>query len=202
MKAEAKRVTPVIKITPLQLLAKRSIQMVFDYRSTITSDFEPSKLGLYFWDSFSKDWLPISSRVDTTNLFVESKINHFGTFALMTSDQSSPNSSELIIQNIRCSPPLFFNTESNQLTITYQVIAPPDQRENSIQVTVKFFDLYGREIITLLDKSERRIGNNVEVWNGRNTNGDLCPNGRYILLILIDNGRTQAYDKQIVTIFK
>ena len=202
MKAEAKRVTSVIKITPLQLLAKRSIQMVFDYRSTITSDFEPSKLGLYFWDSFSKDWLPISSRVDTTNLFVESKINHFGTFALMTSDQSSPNSSELIIQNIRCSPPLFFNTESNQLTITYQVIAPPDQRENSIQVTVKFFDLYGREIITLLDKSERRIGNNVEVWNGRNTNGDLCPNGRYILLILIDNGRTQAYDKQIVTIFK
>ena len=88
------------------------------------------------------------------------------------------------------------------MTITYQVIAPPDQRENSIQVTVKFFDLYGREIITLLDKSERRIGNNVEVWNGRNTNGDLCPNGRYILLILIDNGRTQAYDKQIVTIFK
>ena len=202
MKAEAKRVTPVIRITPLQLLAKRSIQMIFDYRSTITSDFEPSKLGLYFWDRFSKDWLPISSRVDTTNLFVESKVNYFGTFTLMTSDQSPLTSAELIIQNIRCSPPLFFNTESNQLTITYQVMAPTDQRENSIQVTMKFFDLYGREVITLLDKSERRTGNNVEIWNGRDTDGDLCPNGRYILLVLIDNGRAQAYGKQIVTIFK
>ena len=120
----------------------------------------------------------------------------------MTSDQSPLTSAELIIQNIRCSPPLFFSTESNQLTITYQVMAPTDQRENSIQVTMKFFDLYGREVITLLDKSERRIGNNVEVWNGRNTDGDLCPNGRYILLVLIDNGRAKAYGKQIVTIFK
>ncbi len=202
MEEKAKRITPVIKISPLQPLAKRPIQLIFDYRSAITSDFEPSELSLYFWDSFSKNWMAIASRVDTTNFLVETTINHFGIFALMASDEPNIISPELTIQNIQFSPSLFFAPENHQLTITYQIIAPIDQQANSVEVTMKIFNLYNQEVTILLDQFPRRIGNNVEVWSGRDMNGQIVPNGRYILLVLVDDGHTQAYEKQIITVFK
>jgi hypothetical protein len=46
-------------------------------------------------------------------------------------------------------------------------------------VTIKIFDLTGREIATLLEKAEMPPGRHQRVWNGRNGQDRLVPNGIY-----------------------
>jgi len=202
MNARAKRVTPVIEIAPQSRLSRRPLDLTFSYRSTITSDFDPQKLSLYFWDWFSERWIAIAGQVDISTQSVEATVNHFGIFTLMTTDQPVAQTTELAVQNIKLSPPLFFAPDTHQLTISYFIATPIDLQPDPLEVTMQVFDLYDQRVVTLLDGSPRRAGQNAELWNGLNRKGQVVANGRYILLILIESGEEQVYGKKVITVFK
>ena len=202
MNAKAKRVTPVIEIAPQKRLSRRPLNLTFSYRSTITSDFDPQKLSLYFWDWFSERWIAIAGHVDTSTQSVEATVNHFGIFTLMTTDQPVVKATEFAVQNIKLSPPLFFAPDTHQLTISYLITTPMDLQPDPLEVTMQIFDLYDQRVVTLLDRSPRRAGQNAELWNGLNKKGQVVVNGRYILLIIIESGKEQAYGKKVITVFK
>ena len=202
MNARAKRVTSAIEIAPQSRLSRRPLDLTFSYRSTITSDFDPQKLSLYFWDWFSERWVAIAGQVDISTQSVEATVNHFGTFTLMTTDQPVVKTTELAVQNIKLSPPLFFAPDTHQLTISYFIATPIDLQPDPLEVTMQVFDLYDQRVATLLDGSPRRAGQNAELWNGLNRKGQVVANGRYILLILIESGEEQVYGKKVITVFK
>jgi hypothetical protein len=77
-----------------------------------------------------------------------------------------------------------------------------DLQPDPLEVTMQIFDLYDQRVVTLLDRSPRRAGQNAELWNGLNKKGQVVVNGRYILLIIIESGKEQAYGKKVITVFK
>ena len=165
-------------------------------------DHELEKLSLYFWDWFSERWIAIAGHVDTSTQSVEATVNHFGIFTLMTTDQPVVKATEFAVQNIKLSPPLFFAPDTHQLTISYLITTPMDLQPDPLEVTMQIFDLYDQRVVTLLDRSPRRAGQNAELWNGLNKKGQVVVNCRYILLIILESGKEQAYGKKVITVFK
>jgi hypothetical protein len=54
------------------------------------------------------------------------------------------------------------------------------------QVTLKIYDILGREVVVLLDKAEKQAGYHVEVWDGRNSNGQKVASGVYLYFITVN----------------
>jgi hypothetical protein len=54
------------------------------------------------------------------------------------------------------------------------------------QVTLKVYDILGREVAVLLDKAEKPSGYHAEIWDGRNRNGVKVASGVYLYSITVN----------------
>lgn len=189
----AQRFVRVVRISPEQLVLKRSAQITF----FVGSVAEPQ---LYFWEAFRRRWVPLRGNVDTAQGSVTAFINHFGIYTVMAPVPADLEQTDrLKIKNIRLSPRVFFAPETHRLTIAYQLNAP-----NTMQafVTMDIFDLRGRRVRRLLEDSPRYIGSNAAQWDGLTDDGDLVRNGRYLLVIRARTGSQHVVRRKLIVVFK
>jgi flagellar hook assembly protein FlgD len=48
------------------------------------------------------------------------------------------------------------------------------------RVTLKIYDLLGKEVMTLIDREQKAAGDHVIFWDGRNQDGRLVASGIYL----------------------
>ena len=189
----AQRFVRVIRISPEQLVLKRSAQITF-FVGTVA---EPQ---LYFWEAFGRRWVPLRGSINAAQGNVTAFINNFGIYTVMAPVPANLEQTDrLKIENIQLSPRVFFAPETHRLTITYQLNAPEAIR---VFVTMDIFDVRGRRIRRLLENSPRYIGSNTAQWDGLTNDGNLVRNGRYLLVIRAKTGSQHVVRRKLIVVFK
>lgn len=187
----------VIQISPARLVLKRPARLTFLFGDDRSPDIKPQ---LYFWETFTKKWVPLRSSVNTISGGVTMPINHFGVYSLMTSvPEDLRRTDRLQVQNVKLSPRVFFAPDIHRLTITYQLNAPDVMQAF---VTMDIFDLRGRRIRRLLENAPHYIGSNIAQWDGLTDDGVLVRNGRYFLLIRARMGSQHTAYRKLIVVFK
>ena len=195
----AQRASSVIDIRPAEVTLKKSAKITFHYNRIIDTEFDPSKLHFHFWDSFQETWVWVSSYTDLGMQTVFANVNHFGVFAIMEVDQKIDWASKFQIDKVEINPPIYYSPETNRLAITYFINTP---KNGIVKVTIEIFDMIDQHVKTLLDKAERWKGSNVEQWDGRNEEGQLIKNGRYIVVIIAEIEDKVAIAKKLLAVLK
>ena len=194
----AHRFVRVIQISPERLVLKRSAQLTFFFGDNRFPDITPE---IYFWEVFSEKWIPLRGRVNMRQNSVNTPINHFGIYSLMTSiPEDLKRTRRLQIQNVNLSPRVFFAPDIHRLTIAYQLNADLDTMQAF--VTMDIFDLRGRRVRRLFENAPHYIGPNVAQWDGLTDDGALIRNGRYLLVILARMGAQQTAHQKLIIVFK
>ena len=151
----------------------------------------PKALTIYRWNN---GWIPLETRVDLEHNTVSADVHSSGYFAaFLDLTQTS------IITNIHSEVmpagssgfllrPIYPNPFSSQASIRF--VLPVNSK-----VTLGIFDIYGRKITTLLDKS-LSAGEYTETWNCRDKNGIRVPPGVYFCLLT--NGNIKLSQKLLV----
>jgi len=66
------------------------------------------------------------------------------------------------------------------------------QSDSSVKATLKIFNMAGKLMRTVVDGLLRPVGPlNTDTWDGRDDNGRMCLNGRYLLQIPIEDAVSQ-----------
>jgi hypothetical protein len=190
---------------PRGLIFKKPAQLSISYGNTIntsTSDEgtmtrDETKLSLYFWDSFQEKWLRAGGKVNVTQKTVTASVNHLAPYTIMASKTELPAPRKLDISDVKLTPPVLYSPETNRLTIEYN-LASAGQAE----VTVKIYDILGRLIATPLTSVPRYPGKNAEQWDGIDQDDKTVRNGRYILVIIAQDGNNTVAKKKLLVVFK
>jgi flagellar hook assembly protein FlgD len=78
-----------------------------------------------------------------------------------------------------------FSPDKGPISINYTT---DSKSASSIKTSIKIYSMAGKLIRTILDKGLRTTGTvNIEAWDGRDSYGKLCLNGRYLLEIEIED---------------
>lgn len=187
----------VVRISPAQLVLKRSTQLTFSFQS---EEFPDAKPQLYFWEAFGKQWIPLRSRVNTVQGSVTASINHFGIYTLMVRPPVDlERTDRLQIQNVKLSPRVFFAPDRNRLTIMYQLNAPDAMQ---MFITMDVFDLRGRRVRRIIEDAAHYIGPHIAQWDGLTDDGAFVRNGRYFLVIWARMGSRRTAYRKLVVVFK
>ncbi len=129
-------------------------------------------------DTMKIEWL--SGNVDVyTNVAVDffyKAVEGAGLNLLTTSvENSDPN----LPQQFELSQN-FPNPFNPTTTIKYSL-------PNSSIVTLRVYNLLGKEVATLVDNEFKQAGNHVGVWDGRNASGNVVASGLYLLRMQAGN---------------
>ena len=189
----AQQIVHVIRLSPERLVLKRSAQITFSCGIDTTPQF-------YFWETFTRKWMPLQGSVNVSQGSVTATINHLGIYTLMAPASTDLKRTErLQVQNVTLSPRVFFAPDRHQLTIAYRLNAPDAMQA---LVTMDIFDLRGRRVRRLLEDASHAIGANVAQWDGLTDDGVLVHNGRYFLIIHARRGSQHAVQRKLIVVFK
>ena len=190
----------VVQISPVQLVLKKQAELTFVFGEHPFLDFLDIEPHLYFWEPFSKTWLPVQGRVNRGQGSLIARINHFGIYTVMVPAPEAVEATDrLQIQNVNLSPRVFFAPEMHRLTITYRLNAP---EATQVFVTMDIFSLHGRRVRRLFADAPHGIGANVAQWDGLTDDGVLVRNGRYVLLIQARIGAQRTFHRKLIVVFK
>ena len=148
-------------------------------------------LRIYKWNN---GWVPLETRVDMGHHTVSSQMNGPGYFAAFLSVPQSSVVTGLEGENKVANParfrlyPIYPNPFSSNTSIRFEL--PVNSK-----VTLEIFDMYGRKVATLLDKS-LAAGDYTEIWNCKNSKGISVSPGVYICLLR--SGSVKLNQKMVV----
>ena len=103
------------------------------------------------------------------------------------------------IGKVEINPPVYYSPETNRLAIKYFINTP---KNVIVKVTIEIFDMYDQHVKTLLIEAERWKGSNVEQWDGRNEEGQVVKNGRYVVVIIAKIEDEIATAKKLLAVLK
>ena len=195
----AQRISGVIDVRPYELTFEKSAKITFHYNRIVDAEFDPSKLHLHFWDSFQETWVWVSSHTDLDMQTVSANVNHFGVFTVMEVDRKIDWANKFQIGKVEINPPVYYSPETNRLAIKYFINTP---KNVIVKVTIEIFDMYDQHVKTLLIEAERWKGSNVEQWDGRNEEGQVVKNGRYVVVIIAKIEDEIATAKKLLAVLK
>lgn len=189
----AQQIVHVIRLSPERLVLKRGAQITFSFEIDTTPQ-------LYFWETFTRKWMPLQGSVNVSQGSVTATINHLGMYTLMTPAPADLKRTErLQVQNVTLSPRVFFAPDRHQLTIAYRLNALD---AGQALVTMDIFNLQGKRVRRLLEDASHAIGANVAQWDGLTDDGVLVRNGRYFLVIHARRGSQHAVQRKLIVVFK
>ena len=193
----ARQLMQVVQISPSRLVLKQHAQLTLFFRELPVLGAAPH---LYFWEAFSKKWVPLQGRVNVEQGEVTASIHHFGIYALIApAPEIIDRADRLQIQNVTLSPRVFFAPEMHRLTITYHLSAPGTTQ---VFAAMDIYDLRGRRVRRLFEETPHGIGANLAQWDGLTDAGAQVRNGRYFLVIRARAGGQRAVYRKLIVVFK
>jgi hypothetical protein len=165
------------------------------------------KTYLAHWSPLRQAWEKVdSAQADTV---VSGRVNHFSRYAVLM------GSLPLGAYDFKVMPNPFSPRDPWALQLQYKVSS---EVSSQVSVRVDVFDLHGDKVFagreSFVNKgneilaggfkadpnSPDRLGSlAARVWDGRDTGGKLCRNGRYVVRLTVRDGQSQkSYLKKVV----
>ena len=172
---------PAVRFTPeTEILdAKKPGTLTIKYDSQPgLSSVDESKLAVFRETDTAGTWARIGGTINTQNKTITTVITRLGTYAVFV--DAAATGSSVALASFRAQPRVFspsgnrFNTSETAISFTLG---------QSFPVTVEVYNIAGRLERTICRDKVMGPGNMVEMWNGRDNKGRLCPTGLYIVLI-------------------
>jgi hypothetical protein len=172
---------PAVRFTPETetLDAKKPGTLTIKYGSQPgLSSVDESKLAIFRETDTAGTWARIGGTINTQNKTITTVITRLGTYAVF--EDAAATGSSVALASFRAQPRVFspngnrFNTSEAAISFTLG---------KSFPVTVEVYNIAGRLERTICRDKVMGPGNMVEMWNGRDNKGRLCPTGLYIVLI-------------------
>lgn len=172
---------PAVRFTPETetLDAKKPGTLTIKYGSQPgLSSVDESKLAIFRETDTAGTWARIGGTINTQNKTITTVITRLGTYAVF--EDAAATGSSVALASFRAQPRVFspngnrFNTSEAAISFTLG---------KSFPVTVEVYNVAGRLERTICRDKVMGPGNMVEMWNGRDNKGRLCPTGLYIVLI-------------------
>lgn len=198
----AKRIGHVYSFEPEGRIFQVPAELILSYSSENTSEIDDERLCIYSWDRFQKKWIRVGGIVDQQRKSVSATVNYLSLFAIMqeeTDVDNRPENDKLNIAEVRLSPNVYFAPETNRLTIHYNIVYSAGQ---SVDVTVKIYDIRGHLVKQLLDKTSKYPGWNTDQWDGTDEAGNMVKNGRYFVLITAEIDSSKVSVTKHLAVFK
>lgn len=173
---------PAVRFTPVdQALATNkpgTLAMKYGNQAGL-STVDESKLAIFRENTSSPGtWDRVGGTINTQSKTITTVITRLGTYAIF--EDASASGSGTALASFRAQPRVFspsgnrFNTSETAISFSLG---------QSFPVTVEVYNIAGRLERTLCRDQVMGPGNMVELWNGRDNNGNLCPTGLYIVMI-------------------
>lgn len=146
------------------------IEVSFDLREEVFNQYDPTHLSIGYWDG--EVWRELFTQVSKDGQSLKGRGTHLGHYAIVMKGSGSPlaTKDELIPTDyaLRQNYPNPFNPET---MIHYDLPEPGF-------VTLKIFDLLGREVVNLV-QGHQPPGRYKVLWNGQNRFGQPAVSGIY-----------------------
>lgn len=122
------------------------------------------------WNNSSLKWEPVAGTTGVNS--VSALISDFSEYSIV----SDLKALDIEYLSARPNP---FSPYRGGLNITYGAVS---DRAASVKMTIKIYNVAGKLVRTLVEGELRNIGvPTVDVWDGRDNDGKLARNGRYII---------------------
>ena len=143
----------------------------------ITQNYNRKYLCVGRWDNSKVNWIPYDSKIEQDYCYTN--IDHFSEYVLLIKSKELGVDSVTILPNP-------FSPKIKPVTISYY---PTSIVSNKVNVTLKIYNMIGDLVKILVDNEFQNIGIIQEIqWDGKNNDGQLCLNGRYIAEFTVEDG--------------
>jgi hypothetical protein len=156
----------------------------------LSNNIDNDTASIARWNKFTLQWDKLGGTKSGSSISVDIAGN--SGFAVVTQVKG------LGLDMVHLSPNPFSPTRTG-LNISY---SPQSNTGNSLQVTIKIYNMDGKYVATVTDGAMRSSGViATDHWNGKDKTGQMSKNGRYILQFeLKDAGGTKQYLYTVVLI--
>jgi hypothetical protein len=179
-------VGPAVRLSPedATLAANKPGTLTLKYAGQPgLSEIDETKLGIYR-QTGSATWERVGGTVNTSAKTVITAIDRLGVYGIF--EDTGAAGSTVALSAFRAQPRVFspggnrFNTSDAAISFNLG---------QSFPVTIEVYNMAGRLVRTLCSDQTMGPGTMVELWNGKDNQGRLCPSGLYI--VIIDAGGNQ-----------
>ncbi|PKL90531.1 MAG: hypothetical protein CVV21_12065 [Candidatus Goldiibacteriota bacterium HGW-Goldbacteria-1] len=169
--------------------------VIFDMNCTITlpipAEYNGGAYSTGIWSADSLSWISIGGTVSGSSISTgSSTLSQFAVLSEM--GQLTMDFSELT--------PNPFSPKRGELKIRYAIST---KEGSSVETTIKVFNVAGKLVRSIVDRQFRAAGAvNNDYWDGRDSAGNWCANGRYIIQVEIKDAKEKKQYLYSVAVVK
>ncbi len=156
---------------PSGLVLKKPITLILDYSTGNLAGVDQKKLALF--QKVNGQWVRVGGTINEQSKSLTVTTTSVGEFAVF--EDSNVISGELSVSDIELQPRVFAPSRFDNLSISFKL-------GKTSKVRVRIFSVNGRPIANL-PIFEASPGINAVLWDGRSIDGDVLPDGLYIISI-------------------
>ncbi|MDD5067469.1 MAG: Ig-like domain-containing protein, partial [bacterium] len=165
------------ELGPVDYKLKKPVTIRINYSSLSLALFTEDKFTVFH--GISGIWSRLGGTLDKTAHVITASSSKMGKFALV--EDSNAYAEEFTIDKIELQPRVFSPRNFDSVTIAFEL-------KKACQYSVRIFDMSERLVKVLCENKQGTYGNNSELWNGKDENGKLQPDGMFIVSIEIKDG--------------
>jgi hypothetical protein len=157
----------------------------------LAEKYDDKLLSLGTWDNDKLKWISVGG--SASRGIVTAQVAHFSEYAALVGGEG------LSLRNLELKPNPF-TPKLRPIGFTY---SPTSNSGSKVSVSVAICNMIGDRVRTLLDDEFQNVGElQTQSWDGRNDDGELCLNGRYIVDFKINDGTGEKHYIKSVMLVK